>query len=61
MLLFLNSLIYGFISPMFTKHKKDGTYHMILSLTVEYHHLKMESIRSVILMPVNVAYFLAIL
>ena len=38
-----------FISPIFTRRKKDGTYRLILNLkefneNVEYHHFKMESI-----------------
>ena len=42
-----------FISPIFTRRKKDGTYRLIISLkefneNVEYHHFKMESIQSVI-------------
>ena len=42
-----------FISPIFTRRKKDGTYRLILNLkefneNVEYHHFKMESIQSVI-------------
>lgn len=42
-----------FIPPIFTRHKKDGTYRLILNLkefneNVEYHHFKMESIQSVI-------------
>ena len=42
-----------FISPIFTRRKKDGTYRLIISLkefneNVEYHHFKMESIQLVI-------------
>ena len=37
-----------FISPIFTKQKKDGEYRMILNLkelnkSVEYHHFKMDT------------------
>ena len=42
-----------FISPIFTRRKKDGTYRLILNLkesneNVEYHHFKIESMQSVI-------------
>ena len=42
-----------FISPIFTRRKKDGSYRLILNLkefneNVEYHHFKMDSIQSVI-------------
>lgn len=41
-----------FISPIFARPKKDGTYRLILNLkqfnqNVEYHHFKMESINTV--------------
>ena len=42
-----------FVSPIFTRRKKDGTYGLILNLkefneNVEYHHFKMKRIQSVI-------------
>ena len=42
-----------FISPIFTRAKKDGTYRMILNLKhfnkhIYYKHFKMESIQNVI-------------
>ncbi|CAB4016914.1 Hypothetical predicted protein [Paramuricea clavata] len=42
-----------YISPIFLKEKKDGSYRMILNLKrlnahVQYHHFKMESIQSAI-------------
>lgn len=40
-----------FISNIFTRKKRDGTYRLILNLQnlnkdIEYHHFKMETIRS---------------
>lgn len=42
-----------FVSPIFLRLKKDGTFRLILNLKdfnkhVEYHHFKMDSIRTVI-------------
>ena len=42
-----------FISPIFIRPKKDGSYRLILNLkqlneSVEYHHFKMESVMSAI-------------
>lgn len=42
-----------FISPIFVRPKRDGSYRLILNLkslnmNVEYHHFKMETLRSAI-------------